>query len=65
AGTANYLQLLVANGQFHQAQIGHTQATAQRIQDSVALFVALGGGWWSSPKPLVETLAGAAQSKAQ
>ena len=44
---ANYLQVLVANGQYHQAKIGYLQALAQRFQDTVALFLALGGGWWN------------------
>ena len=45
AGVVNYLQVLIANGQYHQARIGYLQAQAQRLQDTVALFVALGGGW--------------------
>jgi NodT family efflux transporter outer membrane factor (OMF) lipoprotein len=45
AGIVNYLQILIANGQYHQARIGYLQAQAQRMQDTVALFVALGGGW--------------------
>ncbi len=48
AGTANYLQVIIADGQYHQAKIGYLQASAQRFQDSVALFVALGGGWWNN-----------------
>ena len=48
AGTVNYLQILIADGQYHQAQIGYLQALAQRLQDTVALFVALGGGWRSA-----------------
>jgi NodT family efflux transporter outer membrane factor (OMF) lipoprotein len=47
AGTANYLQVLAADDQYHQAKIGYLQASAQRFQDTVALFVALGGGWWN------------------
>ncbi len=47
AGTANYLEVIVADDQFHQAKIGYLQASAQRFQDSVSLFVALGGGWWN------------------
>lgn len=46
AGTANYLQVLVANIQYDQAKIAYLQAVAQRLQDTVGLFVALGGGWW-------------------
>jgi NodT family efflux transporter outer membrane factor (OMF) lipoprotein len=47
AGTVNYLQVLIANTQYHQAKIGYLQAKAQRLQDTVALYVALGGGWWN------------------
>ena len=47
AGTAGYLDLLVANAQLRQAQITAIEAAAQRLQDTVSLFVALGGGWWS------------------
>ncbi|HXY54268.1 MAG TPA: efflux transporter outer membrane subunit [Nitrospirota bacterium] len=45
AGTANYVQVLIANNQYQQAKIGLLQAQAQRYQDTVALFVSLGGGW--------------------
>lgn len=48
AGIANYLQVLIANGQYHQAKIGYLQSLAQRLQDTVALFVVLGGGWWNA-----------------
>ncbi|HVP66922.1 MAG TPA: efflux transporter outer membrane subunit [Anaeromyxobacteraceae bacterium] len=57
AGTANYLQVLVAFTQYHQARINYIQARAQRLQDTVALFVALGGGWWDPEGSLL----GAAQ----
>ncbi len=50
AGTVNYLQILVADYQYHQAKLGYLQAQAQRLQDTVALFVALGGGWWNDGK---------------
>jgi len=46
AGIATYLDVLVADAQYHQAIINETQATAVRYQDTVALYVALGGGWW-------------------
>jgi len=48
AGIANYLQVLAADNQYQQARIGYLQAQAQRFQDTVALFVALGGGWWNA-----------------
>ena len=47
AGLVAYLDVLVADVQFRQATIGYLQAVAQRHQDTVALFVALGGGWWN------------------
>ena len=48
AGIAGYVQVLIANDQYARARIGYLQARAQRFQDTVALFVALGGGWWNS-----------------
>jgi NodT family efflux transporter outer membrane factor (OMF) lipoprotein len=53
AGVAGYLQVLVANGQYYQAKIGYLQAIAQRFQDTVALFVALGGGWWDAGEEIL------------
>jgi len=47
AGIATYLDVLTADGQYHQTIISDLQATAVRYQDTVALYVALGGGWWS------------------
>jgi outer membrane protein TolC len=52
-GTANYLQVLVADTQFEQAELGYIQAKTQRLQDTVALYVALGGGWWNAPASVV------------
>lgn len=45
AGTVNYLQVLIADYQFQQAQLGYIRAMGQRFQDTGALLVALGGGW--------------------
>ncbi|MDA8168911.1 MAG: efflux transporter outer membrane subunit [Nitrospiraceae bacterium] len=47
AGTVNYLQVLTADGLYYQAKISYIQAQAQWLQDTVALFAALGGGWWN------------------
>ncbi|MEN6620742.1 MAG: efflux transporter outer membrane subunit, partial [Smithella sp.] len=47
AGLANYVQVLIVDIQFYQARIGYIQAQTQRLQDTVALFTALGGGWWN------------------
>ncbi len=51
AGLAAYLDVLAADAQYHVATIAYLQAVAQRHQDTVALFVALGGGWWTAPTP--------------
>ena len=45
AGLSAYLDVLTADVQYHQATIAYLQTVAQRLQDTVALFVALGGGW--------------------
>lgn len=57
AGTTSYLQVLTADAQFQQAAIGYLQARAQRLQDTVALFVALGGGWRNAAPPVEGTAA--------
>ena len=54
AGIANYLQFLVADGLFLTTRIARVQAVAQRLQDTVALFVALGGGWQKVPSRTLE-----------
>ena len=49
SGLVTYLDLLAADVQLHQVNIAYLQALAQRHQDTVGLFVALGGGWWTPP----------------
>lgn len=46
AGLNTYLDVLSADAQYHQAVINDLQMAAVRYQDTVALYVALGGGWW-------------------
>ena len=48
AGLATYLDVINADAQYHQAIINELQAEAVRYQDTVALFAALGGGWWNA-----------------
>jgi NodT family efflux transporter outer membrane factor (OMF) lipoprotein len=50
AGIATYLQVLVADTQYLQAKVAYFQSAAQRMQDTVALYVSLGGGWWNVPE---------------
>jgi NodT family efflux transporter outer membrane factor (OMF) lipoprotein len=46
AGLVAYVDVLLADEQLHRVQIDYVQALAQRFQDSAALYLALGGGWW-------------------
>jgi NodT family efflux transporter outer membrane factor (OMF) lipoprotein len=46
-GDINYLALLNAQQTYQQALISLAQAKAARYADTVALFQALGGGWWN------------------
>jgi NodT family efflux transporter outer membrane factor (OMF) lipoprotein len=47
-GGAGILELLDAQRQYQQAQLGYVRAEAQRYQDSIQLLVAMGGGWWGT-----------------
>ncbi len=48
-GYVNYLTLLNAQTSYQQARLNRVQAQATRYGDTVALFQALGGGWWNRP----------------
>ncbi len=48
-GSASYLDLLQAERSESQAVLAVAQARAARLSDTVALFQALGGGWWDQP----------------
>ncbi len=45
SGVGSDLQVLAADLQYRQARLAWLQAVAQRLQDTVAFYVALGGGW--------------------
>ena len=47
AGYVNTLALLYAETAYNQALLTRVQAQAARYGDTVALFQALGGGWWN------------------
>jgi NodT family efflux transporter outer membrane factor (OMF) lipoprotein len=51
AGVASYLAVMTATQEYQNARLTYLQASAQRLQDTVALYVALGGGWWNAPNP--------------
>ena len=46
-GDINYLGLLTAQQTYQQALLNLAQTRASRYADTVALFQALGGGWWN------------------
>jgi NodT family efflux transporter outer membrane factor (OMF) lipoprotein len=46
-GYVNYLSLLNAEMAYQQAVLQRVQSQATRYGDTVALFQALGGGWWN------------------
>lgn len=48
-GLVAYPALLAAQQSYQQALINLVQARASRYADTVALFQALGGGWWNGP----------------
>jgi outer membrane protein TolC len=60
SGLAGYLDVLASDQQYQQSRMAYVQALAQRYQDTVALYVALGGGWWNAPPGGDGSAAGAA-----
>jgi NodT family efflux transporter outer membrane factor (OMF) lipoprotein len=50
-GAVNYVSLLIAEQSYQQARIAQVRAAASRLGDTVALFQALGGGWWNRNDP--------------
>ena len=54
AGLVAYADMLAADVQFHQATVAWLQAVGQRHQDTVGLYVALGGGWWNQLPPVAK-----------
>lgn len=50
-GSVNVLTLLDAQRIAQQSRAALIQAQAARLADSVALFQALGGGWWARQQP--------------
>ena len=52
SGLVDYLQVLITEDSYLQAELAYIEVDAQRLQDTVALFVALGGGWWGTRSPI-------------
>jgi NodT family efflux transporter outer membrane factor (OMF) lipoprotein len=59
-GNVSYLALLSAEQAEQQAKLALVQAQATRLSDSVALFQALGGGWWNREAHIAAAASGAA-----
>lgn len=53
AGTGTYTDVLSAQTTYQNARLNRASAEADRYLDAVALFEALGGGWWNRPDNLV------------
>ena len=49
-GATTSLALITATQTYQQAALNLAQARAARYTDTVALFQALGGGWWNRPQ---------------
>ncbi len=49
AGAVAYLSLLTAQQTYQETRLSLASAQAQRYADTVALYQALGGGWWNRP----------------
>ncbi len=47
AGAVTYVSLLAAQQSYQQSRIAYVRAAASRYTDTIALFQALGGGWWN------------------
>ena len=52
AGTVAYTSVLSAQTTYQSARLNRASAEASRYLDAVALFEALGGGWWNRPDNL-------------
>ncbi|MGH8228623.1 MAG: efflux transporter outer membrane subunit [Steroidobacteraceae bacterium] len=50
-GAVNSTTLLSAQQAYQQARLAYLRAIASRYTDTVALFQALGGGWWNRKDP--------------
>jgi len=60
AGSAGYLDVLAADSALQTAQVAALGATTLRLQDTIALYAAVGGGWWLADAPAAARNAGAA-----
>ncbi len=64
-GNANVLILLTAQHTYLQAVIQVVQARTARLSDTVALYQALGGGWWNRVEPPPEKVLNVSAGQAE
>ncbi|MEX3960323.1 RND transporter [Trinickia symbiotica] len=57
-GAVGYVNLLTAQQTYQNAVLARVRAQASRYSDTVALFQALGGGWWNRSKNTSQAQAG-------
>src|SRR5262249_10315896 len=53
-GQVNIALLIAAQNAFLLTSLARVDAQASRLADTVALFQALGGGWWNRPVGLID-----------
>src|SRR5690606_33278968 len=53
-GQVSVPTLITAQQAYLQTSVARVQAEAARLADTVALFQALGGGWWNKPATIAE-----------
>jgi NodT family efflux transporter outer membrane factor (OMF) lipoprotein len=58
AGAISYPTLLAAQDRDSQVRLNLVQAQANRLADTAALFLALGGGWWNDANASSQSSAG-------
>lgn len=49
AGAVSYLDVLIAERVYDQADLAYVGALGQRYIDTASLYQSLGGGWWNAP----------------
>ena len=62
-GAVGYVNLLTAQQTYQNAVLARVSAQAARYSDTVALFQALGGGWWNRTETISQAGVGQAASK--
>jgi outer membrane protein TolC len=65
AGAADYTDLLSTESAWESAIVAQLQARADRLQDTVALYQALGGGWWNGAGSAPDSTTAAAPAAQQ